>query len=396
MQPAYAVVVFVDVRVAAYADDDLHMPDAAHILRNFSFSYTLALVHEIRSRFYRHFVKVRRAAIHEVDNPVRGSARSRGGCRPTQSRNFLLCSRFPFRITKRTNWLRGAYRCGVEIQTRKEMATPNRQPKMMSSRLLTMKFMQRASNSPSSAPSTPSEPPSKKQRLSNGSQLSPYNSSAASTPKSDAQTVEDALASEERKRSEAIEREAADRGESKWYLSYKEPQAPAVESPLRIVSAGYSALDASGNNRSSEEENEGSKPPVVGRRSFGNFNRTAADGKDDEDFSDSSASSESGDGDDDEDDPTGAKALIKQSRKEAGDKARAERKAKRKAEKTESLRLAEDRRKKKVKLNQLDSISGAGGSKTTSYERNMVCHQCGEKGHPKAKCPQLQRKSSRR
>ena len=143
----------------------------------------------------------------------------------------------------------------------------------MSSRLLEMKFMRRGAPSPTSSPSTPSEPPSKKQRLSNGS----FASTPSSTPRSDAQAIEEALAAEEQRRTEAVEREAADRGETKWYLSFKEPQAPAQESPLRIVSAGYSTLDAAvhSTDRSSEEDVDLDVPQQVkGRRSFGRFNRS--------------------------------------------------------------------------------------------------------------------------
>ena len=116
--------------------------------------------------------------------------------------------------------------------------------------------------------------------------------------------------------------------------------------------------------------------------------------------------------------------MIASSRKEAGDKARAERKAKRKAEKAESERLADDRRKKQVKLNKLTSISGSGGREVTKSEaerlaeerrqqilkknhdsptaisgsglannpwrkyRNerAVCHNCGQKGHVGYEC----------
>ena len=132
--------------------------------------------------------------------------------------------------------------------------------------------MQRSAASPTSSPGTPAQPPSKKQRLSNGS----YNSTPASTPRSDTQAVEDALAEEERVRQEVLEREGRDRGETKWYLSFKEPAAKEVRTPLRIVSAGYSMLDvtAAAKDRSSKDDNEHNDTPTVqGRRNFGNFSR---------------------------------------------------------------------------------------------------------------------------
>lgn len=142
----------------------------------------------------------------------------------------------------------------------------------MSSRLLTMKFMQRGVPSPSSSPNTPPEPPSKKQRLSNGS----FASAPPSTPRSDAQVIQEALAAEEQRRTEALEREAADRGETKWYLSFTEPAEPVNESPLRIVSAGFSTLDSTrfGMDRSSDEDVDDVPVVANGRRSFGKFNRS--------------------------------------------------------------------------------------------------------------------------
>ncbi len=85
--------------------------------------------------------------------------------------------------------------------------------------------------------------------------------------------------------------------------------------------------------------------------------------------------------------------MIKQSRKEAGDKARAERKAQRKAESKAAAKLAESRRKKEVNLNKVTSISGSG--KPSASAASTVCHNCGKKGHIKAQCPSASKKPSR-
>ncbi|KAI7249522.1 hypothetical protein KC343_g3957 [Hortaea werneckii] len=275
------------------------------------------------------------------------------------------------------------------------MAQKNVQPKEMSNRLMAMKFMQRAAASPSSAPSTPAEPPSKKQRMSDGSGLS----TPPSASRSDAAAAKEAVAAEERQREEAFNREAADRGESKWYLSFKQPQKPASASPFRVVSAGYSTLDGS-NMKDKDSEDEGeSAEPQVGRRSFGKFNKGLEKQQNpnmssDSDSSESEQEEDEEDDDDDEDDPTGAKALIVKERKEAGDKARAERKARKKAEKAESQKMADERRKKQVKLNGLTSISGAGGG--SPGNKNITCHNCNKKGHIQRECPEAGQRGSRR
>lgn len=151
------------------------------------------------------------------------------------------------------------------------MATPRSQPKAMSSRLATMKFMQRAAASPASSsaqPSTPAEPPSKRQRLSNGG-------SAASTP---ASTPRGLRTPGEEKQAAAVEAEARRKGESKWYLSLQTPPRPqGAGHGLKVVQAGYSMLDAPENGRQERveggEDEGGRRPAVAGRRSFGKFNR---------------------------------------------------------------------------------------------------------------------------
>ena len=88
--------------------------------------------------------------------------------------------------------------------------------------------------------------------------------------------------------------------------------------------------------------------------------------------------------DQNEEDPTGANALIRASRQEAVQRAKAELKAKKRAEKAESVRLAEARKKKEVKLNTRTSLTGR-------QEPVRACHKCGELDHLQKDCPQNKR-----
>jgi hypothetical protein len=126
--------------------------------------------------------------------------------------------------------------------------------------------MQRsAAASPSSTPSTPDGRSAKRVRLSNGGC---GNSSSPSTPSKHQLAIEAALAQEEQKRSNAIERQAEEAGESRWVLSERSttPSAPM----LRIVHAGFAELDSTG--AMDEEDAVGVAPQVrqvAGRMVFG-------------------------------------------------------------------------------------------------------------------------------
>lgn len=101
--------------------------------------------------------------------------------------------------------------------------------------------------------------------------------------------------------------------------------------------------------------------------------------------SDEGDQSEDDSADSDSDDQNGTVALVKAGREEAARKLKAERKAKRKAEKAELIRLAEKRKKKEIKLNKLTSISGGNS------QPMQTCFDCGKTGHVKANCPKRSR-----
>ncbi|KAH7348688.1 hypothetical protein BKA65DRAFT_550749 [Rhexocercosporidium sp. MPI-PUGE-AT-0058] len=253
--------------------------------------------------------------------------------------------------------------------------TPGSAPKSMSSRLLTMKFMQRAAHSSPTAASPPStdEPSPKRRRTDSSSTSTPSKLNVDTL--ADRKAIQAALAGEEAKRQAALEKQALEAGDTRWVLSFEDQQhsAPSPVLALRVVQTGFANLDASpSQSRFSVEESE-DRAHMVGRRSFGRFNKVLEkqqdplmeDSSESDDENEESGSSESGS---DSDDPTSA--LIKASRQEAADRARAERKARKRAAKAEADEIAKKRRKDVVNLNGLTSLSG----KTAPVP---ACYNCG-------------------
>jgi len=225
--------------------------------------------------------------------------------------------------------------------------------KAMSSRLLTMKFMQRAAASAvAKTPNTASQgaqspsveesdaPSPKRQRLSTkDSSLSP-----AAPPTSDLQAISAAIASEEQKRTEAISRQAAEAGETEWVLEFSGAGEKNTASTyggrwgqFHIVPAD--SLDA-------EDEDY----LYCGRRSYGNFKRK----KNNQRVDDSSESDSEDDGsaefsEIDMTDPVQIEAMIERAKARAEKKARQKKKAKHPDD---------------VKLSRLTSISGSRGGIT--------------------------------
>ncbi|KAF2488351.1 hypothetical protein BU16DRAFT_587117 [Lophium mytilinum] len=260
----------------------------------------------------------------------------------------------------------------------------SKEPKMMSSRLLTMKFMQRSTvknSSPTSStgPSTPTSngPHAKRQRLSSGSYTP--------TPSSDYVAMQAALAAEEAKRSEAVERQAAEAGETRWVLSFREDQAARGKVQMRVVQAGFAEIDGEGGEESSEDE--GGSGLGGGRMRFGKGKKVQVTNSsaDKEESSDSDSDSDPLDSDPDAD-PTDA--LIRSAQ------ARADRKAKKQAAKAEAVKMAETRRRKEVNLNQNKGrqISSGGGLSMANTARGITCHNCGQEGHMMRDCPQNARR----
>ena len=108
--------------------------------------------------------------------------------------------------------------------------------------------MQRsAAKNVAASPTTPNGPPSKKKRLSNGA-------AAPSTPGTpDHEILQSALAAEEKKRQEALDKAALYMGETKWVLSYNDPMDGKREDALDVRQAGFAELDADDDSEDDEE-----------------------------------------------------------------------------------------------------------------------------------------------
>ncbi|KAI0603018.1 hypothetical protein F4775DRAFT_8742 [Biscogniauxia sp. FL1348] len=260
-------------------------------------------------------------------------------------------------------------------------------PKTMSSRLLTMKFMQRAAASPSSAPSTPNseEQSSKRQKTSH-----------SLTPQQDVNSlvnqraVQAAIAEEERKRQEALLQHAAELGDARWELDIPEKaQNPqhGVQTPLNVVQVGFAQID-SPDAAGDDSDSTGAvqvKPQALQRWNMGKKEvpkRDESDSDESSSDSDSNASSpEYG---------SGRQAYGQSSHMSSPASQSPSRKVlqgKKNAERAKAMQFAEKRRKKEVKLNTaksgLSSISSGGNS---SRPVIFTCHRCGKPGHKAIDC----------
>ncbi|KAI9650368.1 hypothetical protein NHQ30_000381 [Ciborinia camelliae] len=277
--------------------------------------------------------------------------------------------------------------------------TPTGAPKAMSSRLLTMKFMQRAAaSSPTNVSPSPLDEPSPKRQKTAQNTPTKFNVDTLA----DNRAIRAAIEEEEAKKEAALDRAAAEAGDTRWVLSFEgRKHLNTPTNTLRVVQAGFANLDLPspirfGRAGDNDDTFEDEKPLMVGRRSFGKFNKVLEKQQNpDVEFSSSSEEEseeeeeESGD-EDSEDDPTGAKELIKASRLEAIKRVKEERKEKKKAEKAEGLELAKKRKKKHISLNGLTSLSGSGGGGGAN-KSDIKCYIC-EGNHIAKECPKPKRK----
>lgn len=148
----------------------------------------------------------------------------------------------------------------------------------MSSRLMTMKFMQRGEilNSPASDSGSPMTPKTddeegsaaKRRKLSRASAPNTPNTPAA--PLYDQKALQAAIAEEETKRLAAIEKRAAELGDSHWVLDTVSASSKSgPHRSLNIVQVGFAQIDSSGTSEeNTDSPGTGSQPAPAPFRQF--------------------------------------------------------------------------------------------------------------------------------
>lgn len=156
--------------------------------------------------------------------------------------------------------------------------TPTSAPKAMSSRLLTMKFMQRAAaSSPTNASPSPLDEPSPKRQKTAQNTPTKFNVDTLA----DSRAIQAAIETEEAKKQAALDRAAAEAGDTRWVLSFEGRTHLSIPTnTLRVVQTGFANLDLPTPTKvervghdDGDDDFTDEKPFMVGRRSFGKFNK---------------------------------------------------------------------------------------------------------------------------
>ncbi|KAK0722765.1 hypothetical protein B0T26DRAFT_851824 [Lasiosphaeria miniovina] len=303
--------------------------------------------------------------------------------------------------------------------TRAELPAMTEQttPKTMSSRLMTMKFMQRgaaataaaASASGANSPATPktdNEGNSTKRRKTNHTPTA----STPVTPLYDQKMLQAALEEEDRKRKAAVEKRAAELGDSHWVLDGVAALSKGgPHQPLNVVQVGFAQIDHSA---TASDSPDGASLGAVNASAAGHFLRfnmktskacsfssprqgTESSSKEDNDNSESESSEEDSDEDQSSPESTGEepdRGGRNDARQTPAKRARSSASAvltKRSEERKKAQLLAKERRKKEVKLNTLTSISSSRTPPSFQQRSSSAqsCHGCGKFGHKVAECP---------
>ncbi|KAL7918891.1 hypothetical protein ACQKWADRAFT_302840 [Trichoderma austrokoningii] len=254
-------------------------------------------------------------------------------------------------------------------------------PKGVSSRLLTMKFMQRAVASASSSSPQPddSSQSSKKRKLKHSAATAAEERVSALI---DQASIKAALEDQEAKRQAALAQHTA--SGAHWVLNTKldklNASTPSKPS-LNVVYVGYGDID-------SDNESGGEDAPQSGRTSTRKPKEVESQ-KPNSEKGDASNDESSSDGED-----TSRKRKERHSDAADGSSRSRSQSRPRTRLNDESQRakdFREKRKKKEISLNKITSISSSGGASSST---SSACYICKQPGHKAAGCPKSGSKRS--
>ncbi|KAI0971629.1 hypothetical protein F4678DRAFT_460993 [Xylaria arbuscula] len=270
------------------------------------------------------------------------------------------------------------------------MASPGT-PKTMSSRLLTMKFMQRAAAS--SSVSTPSTPPSSDQsnKRRKVAHDTPSNENVDTLVNQAA--IQAAIAEEEKKVESALLKRAEELGDARWVLEVPEQtKGYTTRSPLNVVQVGFAQIDSFDPVENETNTAETFSAPALRRYNMDEKKRPRkSQVSSSEPNSDSETRSDSDSDDSSSDGAHGRQSFGSKQRTNSTTQSasRPTQKRKKSAEQLKAMQFAEKRRKKEVKLNNpkggISSIS-SGGAPSPRQPVGLSCFRCGQPGHKAVEC----------
>ncbi|CCT65965.1 uncharacterized protein FFUJ_02957 [Fusarium fujikuroi IMI 58289] len=258
-------------------------------------------------------------------------------------------------------------------------------PRAVSSRLLTMKFMQRAVASENSSPD--SETHSSKKRKTGHSPAA-----GRLDLNIDQAAIKAALDAQETKRQEALEKHVG--ADTHWVLDNPFAglkAASQTKAPLNVVYVGYGDMDSSNDSGDNEDV------PRNGRTSTNSFKKAANQAcrslpyakQESQKTSDNDSDSEYEDSDDTN---TPAHGQKRKPSSDSPSRSRSRSRSRPTAESAKAKEFRDKRKKKEVKLSKPTSISSgggisSGGSQFSPAGKAMTCYKCHQTGHKAVGCP---------
>ncbi|OBS18151.1 hypothetical protein FPOA_09878 [Fusarium poae] len=249
-------------------------------------------------------------------------------------------------------------------------------PRAVSSRLLTMKFMQRAVASENSSPASETNS-SKKRKTDHSSPAGRLDLNI------DQATIQAALDAQETKRQEALEKHVG--ADTRWVLNNAFAGSKATsqaKTPMNVVYVGYGDIDSSNDSGDNEDA------LTAGRTSTNSFKK-AINQKQPQKTSDDDDDSEDENSDDAD---TPSHGLKRKPSTDSPSRSRSRSRSRPSHENSKAKEFRDKRKKKEVKLGRPTSISGGGISSGGGNQfspaggKPMTCYKCHQSGHKAVDC----------